>query len=89
MFMPQIFHWKVFVNGKQQGLPLQIEQQVNFLSQEERIFVHKDHLSAKDCKALLSYWRLASSHVAKVTSRWLKRQSLNSLACIKIFPSTL
>lgn len=89
MFMLQIFNWMVFVNGKQHGFPFQIEQQVNFLSQEETIFVNKDHLSAKDCKALLSYWRLASSHVAKVASRWLKRQSLSSLACIKIFPLTL
>ena len=89
MFMLQIFNWMVFVNGKQHSFPFQIEQQVNFLLQEETIFVHEDHLSAKDCKALLSYWRLASSHVAKVASRWLKRQSLSSLACIKIFPLTL
>ena len=81
MFMLQIFNWMVFVNGKQQGLP--------FPSQEETIFVHKDHLSAKDCKAFISYWRLAPSHVAKVAKSWLKRQSLSSLACIKIFPSTL
>jgi len=41
----------VFVNGRQQGFPFQIEQHMNFLSQEETIFVHKDHLSAKDCEA--------------------------------------
>ena len=34
---------------------------------------------------LLSYWWLASSLVTKVASHWLKRQSLSSLACIKIF----
>ena len=51
--------------------------------------MHKAHLSAKDSKALLSYWRLASSCLAKVASCWLKRQTLSSLVCIDIFPLTL
>ena len=48
-------HHCVISEALSQSFSFQINQQVNFLSQGETNFVHKVHLSAKDCKALLSY----------------------------------